>query len=200
MQTELCELFYKYSSDKCPQVAHSYSPHYYDLLKYGKESFAYVLEIGIGNDELMKPLYGDGYQIGASLKAWRDFFPNAKIYGLDIRKDVFFSDERIECVYTDQSSSKELNKTISKIKKSNKNKELLFDLIIDDGSHIPEHMILSFETLGCYVKKGGYYIIEDIKNENIDLFINLKVDGFEIAKIHAGATQQDDFIAYRKIS
>jgi hypothetical protein len=31
------------------------------------------------------------------------------------------------------------------------------DFIIDDGSHISEHIITSFKTLYPHIKKGGYY-------------------------------------------
>jgi hypothetical protein len=196
--TELCELFVKYHSDKCPQVGHSYSPHYYDLLKDGKETFLNILEIGIGNNELMKPLYGENYIIGGSLKAFNEFFINANIFGVDIRKDVLFSEGRIKCFYTDQSNSKELHKTIKEIKKINDDENLKFDLIIDDGSHITNHMILSFNTLGEYLKSNGIYIIEDIKREELNVFINLELNGFEIIKIHRGNTGQDDFVAFRK--
>jgi len=37
----------------------------------------------------------------------------------------------------------------------------LFDLIIDDGSHINEHVIKSFEFLFPKLKIGGIYVIED---------------------------------------
>jgi len=196
--TELCDYFFKYHSDKCPQVGHSYSPHYYELLKDGKETYLNVLEIGIGNNELMKPLYGERYIVGGSLKAFNDFFINANIYGLDIREDVLFSEKRIKCFYTDQSNSEELVKSINVIKKSSNNKDLEFDLIIDDGSHIFDHMVLTFKTLGKYLKLGGIYIIEDIKRFELDLFLNMKISGFEMIKIHRGNTGQDDFIAYRK--
>ncbi|MFK7058789.1 CmcI family methyltransferase [Flavobacterium oreochromis] len=36
-----------------------------------------------------------------------------------------------------------------------------FDLIIDDGSHINDHVIKTFEYLFPRLKKGGYYVIED---------------------------------------
>ena len=199
MKTELCEYFKKYSSDKCPEIGHSYSTHYYELFKDGKDKFTDILEIGIGNNELMKPLYGEKYIIGGSLKALRDFFKNATIYGLDIRKDVFFTEERIKCFYTDQSSSEELHKTIDNIKKSLNKNNLTFDLIIDDGSHIVEHMVLSFETLHQYLKIGGLYIIEDIKRKDLKIFTDLKIKNFEIIKVHMGNSSQDDFIAYRKI-
>jgi hypothetical protein len=48
-----------------------------------------------------------------------------------------------------------------------------FDIIIDDGSHITSHQILSFETLWAYLNVGGTYVIEDTltslgKNRYID--------------------------------
>ena len=198
IKTELCELFLKYHSDKCPQIGHSYSPHYYEILKNEKNNFINILEIGVGNNELMKPLSGEKYQIGGSLKALRDFFPKSKIYGLDIRRDVLFSDERIECLYTDQSSQEQLHKTMEQIKNNNKN--LYFDLIIDDGSHIIEHMVLSFEILSFYLKTGGIYIIEDIKRKDLETFLNLNIDKFEIIKVHTGFFNQwDNFVAYKKL-
>jgi hypothetical protein len=37
-----------------------------------------------------------------------------------------------------------------------------FDIIIDDGSHVGEHILTSFKILWSTVKPGGYYIIEDL--------------------------------------
>jgi len=200
MKTELCEYFLKYFSDKCPDIAHSYSPHYYELFKDLKYTYENILEIGIGNNELMKPLYGEKYVVGGSLKALRDFFENAKIYGLDIREDVLFTEERIECFYTDQSSSEELHKTINKIKNNTNKDDLTFDLIIDDGSHIVDHMKLSFEVLAnSYLKVGGLYIIEDIKFHELPIFINLETNEFVIKKIHGGTFEWDSFVVFQKI-
>ena len=39
---------------------------------------------------------------GASLRVWRDYFPNAIIYGADIDKDILFAEERIKTFYIDQ--------------------------------------------------------------------------------------------------
>jgi demethylmacrocin O-methyltransferase len=36
-----------------------------------------------------------------------------------------------------------------------------FDLIVDDGSHINEHVIKTFEILFPKLKKGGIYVVED---------------------------------------
>lgn len=199
VQTDLCKLFLKYYSDKCPEIKHSYSPAYYEFLKDYRETFLNIIEIGIGNDELMKPICGQNYQAGASLKAWRDFFGSAHVYGLDIRREVLFSEERIACFYTDQSNRDELLKSITEIRRSANDEKLLFDLIIDDGSHVVEHMVLSVQVLSKYVKPGGFYIIEDIKRGDLSFFEKLKLDGFEIMKTHRGLSLWDDFIIYKNM-
>ena len=199
MKTELCTLFEQNLSDKCPQIGHSYSPEYYDLLCKYKNVYENVLEIGIGYTELMRPLCGQEYTVGASLKAWSAFFPNANIIGVDIRKDVLFSEKNISCFFTDQSNEVELEKTVLEIKHQKNKMNLEFDLILDDGSHVCEHMILSFNVLSKYIKKGGLYIIEDIHNQHLQRFVDLKIEGFEILKIHRGFNGIDDnFVAYIK--
>ncbi len=200
MQTELCELFKKNLSDKCPEVGHSYSPEYYNLLNENKNNYKNILEIGIGTNELMTQFCGPDYKVGASLKAWSEFFPNANIFGLDIRRDVLFNDKNIYCFFTDQSNESELEKTILEIKKHSGSQNLTFDLILDDGSHMYEHMVLSFKVLSKYLTINGLYIIEDIQNQFLQSFIDLKIDGFEIVKIHKGPKGIDDnFVAYKKI-
>ena len=197
-ETELCDIFYKYKSDKCPKIGHSYSSEYYrHLVKY-KESFSNVLEIGIGNNELMIPLCGEDYIIGASLKAWKEFFPNANIYGVDIAEDSIFFEERISCFYTDQSSQTELDKTISEIRNHSNLPSMQFDMIIDDGSHIVEHMLLTFESLGKYVKPDGIYIIEDIQKKDLHNFETINSKEFEVLEVYRGYSEWDNFAIYKK--
>ena len=58
----------------------------------------------------------------------------------------------------------QLKKILKKIKyETNSN---FFDIIIDDGSHYLSDILFSFKTLFKYVKKGGFYIIEDFKHPN----------------------------------
>ena len=37
-----------------------------------------------------------------------------------------------------------------------------FDLFVDDGSHISEDIVKTFESCWSWIKSGGYYIIEDL--------------------------------------
>lgn len=195
--TELCELFYKYKSDKCPKIFHSYSPKYYEILKDYKESFKYILEIGVGTKEIMVPISGLDYQIGSSLRSWRDFFVNSFVFGLDINEDVLFEDKRIKCFYTDQSNSTSLINTIENINEF-KSKKISYDLIIDDGSHNIDHMVLTFNTLKKFLCNGGLYIIEDIKLKDLEYFKTLSCDNYEIIYSHDGNFEWDSFLVFKK--
>ena len=154
----LCELAEIYGSDKCPKINHNYTPAYHTILSNHRDRIKTMIEIGVGNPELMSPIVGESYKAGASLRMWRDYFKNAFIYGCDIREDVLFEEDRIKCLYLDQSSPKSLsNLCVSMMEKHG-----AIDIILDDGSHIPEHQKISFEYLWNLVKPGGFYIIEDI--------------------------------------
>ena len=150
MADRLTKLAEKYGTDKCPPYE-SYTP-YYDKLFKGLRIKS-LLEIGIGYPETMEHI--PGYKIGASLRMWRDYFPEAMIWGADIRPDTMFTEDRIKTILCDQSKKKSLLKMIKAIGKQ--------DVIIDDGSHITEHQILSAKTLLPYTK---LYIIEDVKEPN----------------------------------
>mmetsp|Transcript_32287 Transcript_32287/g.72882 ORF Transcript_32287/g.72882 Transcript_32287/m.72882 type:complete len:305 (+) Transcript_32287:25-939(+) len=43
-----------------------------------------------------------------------------------------------------------------------------WDVIIDDGSHVPLHMLSSFKRLFPRLRPGGLYIIEDIETSYVD--------------------------------
>lgn len=196
--TDLCKLFIKYKADK--YGFHSYSDQYFDLLNFFKDKYKNILEIGVGTKEVMRDISGESYVPGASLRAWRDYFLNANIFGLDIEKTVLFSEDRIKCFYTDQSNAEELHKSINEIKINTNDSNLKFDLIIDDGSHIPVHMINSFNTLKEYLNINGIYIIEDILRSDLKLFCNLSdSDNFKLIKTYSGKWDQDIFVAYQKL-
>ena len=163
---ELSELAYKYGTDKCPRIFHPYTPFYYELLKDRKNTIKKVLEVGIGYYEMLK--YGDQsvwdknlgrqYMLGASLKMWRDFFPNAQVYGADIRKEVMFGDERIKTFLCDETKKEDIEQLIK-----NTGKDI--DLFVDDGSHHWEYQIFLCLTAMPLLQKEVIYVIEDIDIE-----------------------------------
>jgi demethylmacrocin O-methyltransferase len=125
-------------------TCHNYTPIYHRLFESFRLEAKNVLEIGVN--------------AGSSLRMWRDYFPSAQIVGLDIRPEVLFQEDRIRCIQADQNNFVSLCRAIEQLPAHLE----LFDVIIDDGSHEPEHQLTSLKTLLPLVKPDGYYIIEDL--------------------------------------
>jgi len=149
---ELTELAVKYRTDKCPQIGHSYSPFYYEKFKDIRYSVKKVLEIGVG---YVDALDNSIHRAGASLFMWRDFFPNAQIYGADIMPECVFKEDRIETFLCDQTKKEDLLKLIEKTGTD-------IDIVIDDGSHEQRDQRDTCLTLMPLLKKDVIYIIEDV--------------------------------------
>lgn len=196
MHTELCLLGKKYAVDKSPFFGnHTYTPNYHTLLNNLRNDIESILEIGIGNIPLMSGLTNSSYKPGASLRMWQDYFPKAAIYGCDILEDVLFNEGRISTFQTDQGNEDSLNKLIRSIGN--------IDLIIDDGSHIQDHMVTSFKTLWKIIKPRGLYIIEDIHISFFDRIMNLNTE-FNLLDAtcimaYKGKFVSDNFVVFKKL-
>lgn len=197
-KTELCVLFEKYKADKCPAVHHTYSPGYYELLNPIKDKVSNMLEIGIGNVPLMRQIIPEGYIPGASIKAWRDFFTKATVYAVDILPEVLFSDDRIKTYQVDQSSVTSIQSFMKTIREQ-VSEQLMFDFIIDDGSHMIDHMIISGYEFPNYLKKDGIYIIEDIQQKYLPALADVKFPGLEMTHVYNGVSDWDNFLVYKKV-
>ena len=150
LHNELTNLGILYHTDKA--YYHAYTDFYYEHLKKLKYKKMNILELGINQ--------------GSSLKMLRDFFINSTIYGIDIVKSsVKDYGERIHTFLCSQDDEKLLNKLFNNIE---------FDIIIDDGSHMTMHQLVSLGILFEKVKKGGIYICEDIHTSFKQSFVNSK--------------------------
>ena len=143
---------------------HIYSKFYNDLFFLKRKKIKLVFECGIGDKTEKKKFIP-----GASLKVWRDFFPNARIYGADINKNLIFKSKNIKTYQMDQTNKKSVLNVWKKIKRKN------FDLIIDDGLHNFKANKKLFESSFKFLKKGGVYIIEDVTLQNVILYNNLLI-------------------------
>ncbi|HEY1740847.1 MAG TPA: SAM-dependent methyltransferase, partial [Acidimicrobiia bacterium] len=108
-----------YGSDK-GATAHRYVDLYERHFGGVRRHVMSVLEIGI-------------YR-GASLQMWRDYFPNAEVYGLDIN-DAEVRGKRIHTLRGDQSDEA----LLARIRELGP-----FDLIVDDGSHFGSDVHTTF--------------------------------------------------------
>jgi len=145
--------FYMFNLDKLASIHktdknkyHFYTQHYQNHFRPYKYKKIKFLEIGVGGYD--NPLSG-----GESLRMWKSFFPFAKIFSLDIFDKSFLQEKRIYIFKGSQVDEMILTTICNQVDE--------FDLIVDDGSHINEHVIRSFEFLFPKLKKGGIYVVED---------------------------------------
>ncbi len=155
-QEELGSVLNTNRSDKASY--HNYNIIYSFILnELGRNNSINVCEIGMGtnNDNLISTMGSEG-RPGASLYSWRDYLPNANIYGADIDSDILFESERIKTSFVDQL---EYN-TLIDMKKNFGN--VTFDLFIDDGLHSIganfNCLLFGLENINV----GGWIVIEDI--------------------------------------
>jgi hypothetical protein len=143
-------LAWAYETDK-GSWDHDYARIYQRHLGPSRKRVTSVLEIGVGGETSWT-----GYETtagGQSLRMWADFFPNARVVGIDLHpKDV--SGPRIVVEQGDQADPAFLERVVRD--------HGPFDLVVDDGSHIGRHVIASYGALWGAVKPGGTYIIEDL--------------------------------------
>jgi demethylmacrocin O-methyltransferase len=146
--TKLAQLF---GTDKWG--AHYYTQHYQHHFSSYKFKKIRLLEIGVGG-------YADPHSGGQSLRMWKKYFPFAKIFAIDIYDKKNLQEKRIKIFQGSQVDEQFL---INVVRESGE-----LDIIIDDGSHINEHVIKSFEVLFPHLKDGGIYVIEDLETSYRD--------------------------------
>lgn len=161
--TPLCELMAMHGSDKSAicnlhHGHHNYSTFYYELFKNVRNSELRIFELGIGSkNPTGKSNMGLDGKPGASLRAWCDFFPAARVYGADIDRDCLFSEDRIMTFYCDQCDRKSINELWEM-----QELQMGFDVIIEDGYHNFHANKLFFEASAHKLNVGGVYIMEDL--------------------------------------
>jgi hypothetical protein len=122
----------------------SYLTLYETELKQVRHTVRSILEIGVQN--------------GGSLEIWAKYFPAAEsIVGCDVNSkcaNLVYTDPRIHIVVGDATQSAVCEQVASFVDG--------FDLIVEDGSHIPREVILAFLRYWPHVKPGGIFIAEDL--------------------------------------
>jgi hypothetical protein len=156
----------KYGSDK-GTGPHNYTTLYYKMFKDMRDKKINIFELGLGTNNTDIPSNMGSYgKPGASLKGWKEFFINSDVFGADIDKRILFDEERIKTFYCDQ-------KNVMEIKNMWNNdilKNILFDIIIEDGLHEFDANLIFLENSLHKIKEGGVYICEDLKLKTVELF------------------------------
>jgi hypothetical protein len=143
-RNNLTKLGLIYGTDKVG--AHFYTEHYQTHFKKFRSKKINLLEIGVGG--MKNPLQG-----GESLRMWKKYFPLAKIFSIDIYDKSALQEKNIKIFQGNQVDKDFLEYVCNEIGE--------IDIVIDDGSHMNEHVIETFKILFPKLKDGGIYVVED---------------------------------------
>jgi hypothetical protein len=120
---------------------HGYQRNYPRLLMSLRGKKLKILEIGV--------------QEGNSVNLWSEYFGAQSVEQVCV--DIVEKElpDSVTFVRLDQSDETQLKGFVTSHR--------TFDLIVDDGSHVPCHQLLSLQILWDALVPGGIYIIEDIE-------------------------------------
>lgn len=160
----LTELANQYGSDKgtigptAKWSAHNYTDVYEAYLERYRNDPVTMIEIGLGvSGKAWNSFIVRGRNSGgASPKMWHDYFPNARIYGIDVNECAYLDNERVRTFVADQGNTADLERVMQAVG------NVEFDFIFDDGSHRPDHQQISLGYFFKKLKPGGLYFIEDL--------------------------------------
>jgi hypothetical protein len=125
---------------------HRYGPAYESALRHLRWQRVRVLEIGIGGTE---------QEVGGrSLLAWLAYFPRGRVLGCDLQDRSALARGRLQIRQIDQGDDASLRRLAA---------EGPFDVIVDDGSHLSAHQLMTFRVLFDALAEGGLYVIEDVQ-------------------------------------
>jgi hypothetical protein len=114
-----------------------------------------ILELGIGGYDT--PAAG-----GGSLRMWETYFPRAEVVGVDIFDKTPHDGGRVRTFRGSQADEAFMREVVEKMGG--------IDIVIDDGSHMNEHVIASFKILFPLLDAAGIYVIEDTQSSYWESF------------------------------
>lgn len=125
---------------------HGYMEHYRRHLGPRRFRRNTLFEIGVGGFA--------SRAAGGSLAIWRDYLLRSTIVGIDLHEKDIAWGERVRFVRADQNNPDELDVAVERHGRP--------DIVIDDGSHVGEHIRTSFDHLWPLLRSGGIYVVEDL--------------------------------------
>ena len=160
--------FNKWCSDKGTYwlSKHNYGAAYDTVLRPTRKRTRNLIEVGVGDET------------AGSTNAWREYFPKAELWILDIdvarfkdtkqwawasrqkRRHGCFDDPnvwtapRVHPMFGVDSSNRTQLRSLPLPEQ--------VDLIIDDASHALAHQLVALEALWPRLRNGGYFIVEDL--------------------------------------
>jgi SAM-dependent methyltransferase len=166
--TPLCLSMAHYGSDK-GLSRHNYTCIYDAIFASKRTTITRLFELGIGTTNVtLRSHMGKAGSPGASLRAWREYFFNARIFAADIDRNALFSEHRIACFQCDQTDPE----SVKALWVGNPELAEPFDIIIDDGLHEFNANRCFLENSFTKLRAGGIFIIEDILTSHLPVWRN----------------------------
>src|SRR5450631_1124049 len=161
--TKMCRVMTKYGSDK-GHGSHNYTTVYSTLFNGRQNQPLRIFELGLGtNNPGVASNVGVHALPGASLRGWRELFPNALVYGADIDRDILFQEDRISTFYCDQLDQAAIRQLWSQ-----PDLQGGMDILIEDGYHSVEAGLSFLDGSLEQLRPGGIYVVEDISQNMVD--------------------------------
>lgn len=156
---DLVSLYVSMETDAVPLRVRQKSLHFLEAYELHLSTYRgrspSILEIGCGY-----PPSENTQGMGGSLRLWREWFGvGTRVCGLDIIEGCKQYEDPPNLISVEIGSQDDPLFLDSVVQKHGP-----FDIIIDDGSHLDDHMKKSFQLLYPYLKNGGTYIVEDIND------------------------------------
>lgn len=152
----LGDLFTAYGSDK--EWRHWLADAYTRETACWRDRAGALAEIGVRIPQLQN-------WRGGSLRAWCEWLPSFVIVGIDNNRHALEAlaahVPRVNVLHADQARPEEIAEGLRALAPA-------YDMIIDDGSHLPEHQIGCLAALWPLVKPGGLYVVEDMEGTGSD--------------------------------
>lgn len=145
----------RFGSDK-GSSKHRYTELYHMLFQPYRDREVTFLEMGL-------LIGGPEHGISAdrktndlpSIRMWLEFFPKARILGLDVSDFSWFTDPRFQFFRCDMEARDNIRTAADGMPP--------LDIVIDDASHASHHQQNAFLELFPRLNSGGLYIIEDLR-------------------------------------
>jgi hypothetical protein len=109
-------------------------------------------------------MYEIGVGSGGSLQMWKEYLgPHAKIIGIDINASCkAFEEDQIHVRIGSQDDTAFLQSVLNEFGYP--------DIVLDDGSHIMQHVNTTFDFLYPKISRTGVYMIEDLHTAYFDAY------------------------------
>lgn len=165
------------SATPCRVQQLGYTLHYERYFAPLRDREVRLLELGVAG--------------GAGIKMWRDYFPKARIYAVDIDPEAKrFEQDRVTVM-------------VGNLREATFRREVLattggdFDIVIDDASHSQPELQRCFEDFFPAIKEFGYYVVEDLQTSYSPAFGSGYQQPGSMLEFLKGLVDCPNWIAYK---